>query len=122
MEIKTITTDVLIIGSGGAGCRAAIEVSNQGKEALIATDFADEKVTVKEDVSESEYQKSLLNMYYGTPNRKKQEVTEEVIVNVPINESENKEVTDDTPKQKIQKPRFLDRFIKTLGDVVEKIE
>ena len=92
------------------------------KVALIATDFADVKVTVKEDISESEYQKSLLNMYYGTPNQKKQEVTEEVIVNVPINESENKEVTDDTPKQKIQKPRFLDRFIKTLGDVVEKIE
>ena len=37
MEIKTITTDVLIIGSGGAGCRAAIEVSNQGKEALIVS-------------------------------------------------------------------------------------
>ena len=37
MEIKTIKTDVLIIGSGGAGCRAAIEVSNQGKEALIVS-------------------------------------------------------------------------------------
>ena len=37
MEIKTITTDVLIIGSGGAGCRAAIEVSNQGKEPLIVS-------------------------------------------------------------------------------------
>ena len=28
MEIKTIQTDVLIIGSGGAGSRAAIEVDD----------------------------------------------------------------------------------------------
>ena len=37
MESKTIRTDVLIIGSGGAGCRAAIEVSNQGKNPLIVS-------------------------------------------------------------------------------------
>ncbi|MCQ2976669.1 MAG: fumarate reductase subunit A [archaeon] len=37
MESNTIRTDVLIIGSGGAGCRAAIEVSKQGRDALIVS-------------------------------------------------------------------------------------
>ena len=37
MESKIIKSDVLIIGSGGAGCRAAIEVSNEGKKALIVS-------------------------------------------------------------------------------------
>ena len=37
MESEIIKTDVLIIGSGGAGCRAAIEVSNEGKKALIVS-------------------------------------------------------------------------------------
>ncbi|KZX16495.1 succinate dehydrogenase flavoprotein subunit [Methanobrevibacter cuticularis] len=35
MESRIIESDVLIIGSGGAGCRAAIEVSNQGLKPLI---------------------------------------------------------------------------------------
>ena len=35
MEIKTISTDVLIIGSGGAGSRAAIEVDDAGLKATI---------------------------------------------------------------------------------------
>ena len=37
MEIKTISTDVLIIGSGGAGSRAAIEVDNTGLKATIVS-------------------------------------------------------------------------------------
>jgi len=37
MEIKTISTDVLIIGSGGAGSRAAIEVDDAGLKALIVS-------------------------------------------------------------------------------------
>lgn len=37
MEIKTITSDVLIIGSGGAGARAAIEVDEGGYEPLIVS-------------------------------------------------------------------------------------
>ena len=37
MEIKTISTDVLIIGSGGAGSRAAIEVDNAGLKPLIVS-------------------------------------------------------------------------------------
>ena len=37
MEIKTIQTDVLIIGSGGAGSRAAIEVDNSGLKAVIVS-------------------------------------------------------------------------------------
>ena len=37
MEIKTISTDVLIIGSGGAGSRAAIEVDNASLKATIVS-------------------------------------------------------------------------------------
>ena len=37
MEIKTITSDVLIIGSGGAGSRAAIEVDEAGLKPLIVS-------------------------------------------------------------------------------------
>lgn len=37
MKIKTISTDVLIIGSGGAGSRAAIEVDNTGLKATIVS-------------------------------------------------------------------------------------
>ena len=37
MEIKTISTDVLIIGSGGAGSRAAIEVDETGLKAIIVS-------------------------------------------------------------------------------------
>ena len=37
MEIKTISTDVLIIGSGGAGSRAAIEVDEAGFKATIVS-------------------------------------------------------------------------------------
>ena len=37
MEIKTITSDVLIIGSGGAGSRAAIEVDEAGLNPLIVS-------------------------------------------------------------------------------------
>jgi len=37
MNIKTIQTDVLIIGSGGAGSRAAIEVDKKGLKAIIVS-------------------------------------------------------------------------------------
>ena len=37
MEIKTISTDVLIIGSGGAGSRAAIEVDEAGLKSIIVS-------------------------------------------------------------------------------------
>lgn len=37
MDIKTISSDVLIIGSGGAGARAAIEVDKHGLKPLIVS-------------------------------------------------------------------------------------
>ena len=37
MEIKTVTSDVLIIGSGGAGSRAAIEVDDAGLKPIIVS-------------------------------------------------------------------------------------
>ena len=47
---------------------------------------------------------------------------EEVTIDEPGNEEENEEVILDTVKREIQKPKFLDRFLKTLGDMVEKID
>jgi len=92
------------------------------KVALIATDFADSKVSTKEGISESEYQKALMDMYYGTPNRKKQEVIEEVVVDTPIAEPINEDLISEKPKQETPKPTFLSRFLKKLVEVVEKIE
>ena len=37
METKTISTDVLTIGSGGAGSRAAIEVDEAALKGLIVS-------------------------------------------------------------------------------------
>ena len=37
MERETYSTDVLVIGSGGAGCRAAIEAKKQGKDVIIVS-------------------------------------------------------------------------------------
>lgn len=37
MEMETYQTDVLVIGSGGAGCRAAIEAKKYGKEVIIVS-------------------------------------------------------------------------------------
>jgi len=37
MEIETYQTDVLVIGSGGAGCRAAIESKKYGKDVIIVS-------------------------------------------------------------------------------------
>ena len=37
MKTKVIKSDVLIVGSGGAGCRAAIEVSKNGLDPLIVS-------------------------------------------------------------------------------------
>ena len=85
---------------------------------------------MKEDASESDYQKALMDMYYCTPNRKKQdvvdeaakEIVEEDVVDEPIHTPINEEVTSEVPKKQIQKPTFLNRLLNTLGDMVEKID
>ena len=105
-------------------------LGEQVKVALIATDFVDFKASVKEDASESDYQKALMDMYYCTPNRKKQdvvdeaakEIVEEDVVDEPIHTPINEEVTSEVPKKQIQKPTFLNRLLNTLGDMVEKID
>ena len=35
VEIGTVKTDVLVIGAGGAGCKAAIDAAGQGVEVLL---------------------------------------------------------------------------------------
>jgi len=35
MSVETITTDILVIGAGGAGSRAAIEASNHNVEVTL---------------------------------------------------------------------------------------
>ena len=97
-------------------------LGEQVKVALIATDFANSKVSTKEEDSENEYQKALMDMYYGIPNKKRQEVVEEVmedmVVDEPVCEPKNDDVISEVP----QKPTFLNRFLKALGDVVDKID
>ena len=98
------------------------ELGEQVKVALIATDFADSKVSPKEDVSESEYQKTLMDMYYGLSNKKEHEVIEEVVVNTPLAEPIDEKAISEDPEKEISKQTFLCRFLKKLGEVVEKIE
>ena len=98
------------------------ELGEQVKVALIATDFADSKVSTKEEISESEYQKALMDMYYGTPNRKKQEVIEEIVVDTPVAEPINEKAISEAPAKETSKPSFLDRFLKKLGEVVDVLD
>lgn len=104
----------------------SLDCIGQVKVALIATDFANSKVSTKEEDSENEYQKALMDMYYGIPNKKRQEVVEEVmedmVVDEPVCEPKNDDVISEVPKKTVQKPTFLNRFLKALGDVVEKID
>ena len=61
MEIKTITTDVLIIGSGGAGCRAAIEVSNHEGGYNAALGLVDPEDSVEAHIKDTLKGGSYLN-------------------------------------------------------------
>ena len=79
-------------------------------------------VSSKEDVSESEYQKTLMDMYYGLSNKKEHEVIEEVVVNTSLAEPIDEKAISEDPEKEISKPTFLSRFLKKLGEVVEKIE
>lgn len=36
MEVQKLTTDVVVIGGGGAACRAAIEVAENGLDCIMA--------------------------------------------------------------------------------------
>lgn len=99
-------------------------LGEQVKVALIATDFVDTKKPMKEHEVDNEYQKELMEMYYGIPKRKKPEVIEEKVVEeVPTEIEEPAEETiTEKPRIEIQKPKILDRFLKKLSDMVEKID
>lgn len=100
-------------------------LGEQVKVALIATDFADTEKSKKDLTIDNEYQKELMDLYYGTPKRKRQVAVEEkVMVNEVTTEEEEQEeeVITEPSEPKMQKPRFLDRFLKRLSDVVERIE
>lgn len=99
-------------------------LGDQVKVTLIATDFADSEIIKKNHTPENEYQKQLMEMYYGNQNRKKQDPTEkpeEVTIPSEI-EDTTEEESNESSESVIQKPKFLDRFLKKLTDMVEKIE
>ena len=98
------------------------DLGEQVKVTLIATDFAESKVSPKEEVSENEYRNTLMDMYYGNQKRKKHETIEEFIEDVPVAKPSNEELITEIPKQEAPKTKFLDKFLKKLGDIVEKIE
>ena len=98
------------------------DLGEQVKVTLIATDFAESKVSPKEEVSENEYRNTLMDMYYGNQKRKKHETIEEFIEDVPVAKPSNEELITEIPKEEAPKTKFLDKFLKKLGDIVEKIE
>ena len=100
------------------------DLGDQVKVALIATDFVNQVFPPKEQAQENDYQKKLMDMYYGVANRKKKE--EEVVEDVPPVEQEEMEeeevVVPETPKLETPKPTLLDKFLKRLNDVMDKID
>lgn len=100
------------------------DLGDQVKVALIATDFVNQVFPPKEQAQENDYQKKLMDMYYGVANRKKKE--EEVVEDVPPVEQEEMEekevVVPETPKPEAPKPPLLEKFLKRLNDVMDKID
>ena len=100
------------------------DLGDQVKVALIATDFVNQVFPPKEQAQENDYQKKLMDMYYGVANRKKKE--EEVVEDVPPVEQEEMEekevVVPETPKPETPKPTLLEKFLKRLNDVMDKID
>lgn len=99
-------------------------LGEQVKVTLIATDFADVTSPASDNkTQQTEAQEALMNMYYGERRQKPQP---EVIMpekEVPvIAEKPVQEETDTPPVSTCQKPKFLDKFLKKLGDVVEGLD
>ena len=81
-------------------------LGEQVKVALIATDFVDTKKPMKEHEVDNEYQKELMEMYYGIPQRKRPEVIEEKVVEAVPTEKEKP--TEETITEE-QESRFRNR-------------
>ena len=99
-------------------------LGEQVKVALIATDFADMNVTTstsEQTPQTSEQQKVMMDMYYGERKQKVQEVVVEEKQESPI-EEEVELAVEEAPKSCCQKPKFLDRFLKKLGEVVDVLD
>ena len=99
-------------------------LGEQVKVALIATDFADMNVTTstsEQTPLTTEQQKVMMDMYYGERKQKVQEVVVEEKQELPIEEEVKIEV-EEAPKPCCQKPKFLDRFLKKLGEVVDVLD
>ena len=94
---------IKVIGVGGGGSNAVLNMYKQGvhnvRFAICNTD-----------------------RYYGTPNQKKQEVIEEMVVDTPVAEPNNEKTISEAREKETSKPSFMDRFLKKIGEVVEKIE
>lgn len=95
-------------------------LGEQVKVALIATDFAKSDKQLKEHTQEDKSQQEWMEIYYGISNKKKQE--ENIVMETPSEETNTEEDIFEAPKQENQKPRFLDKFLKKLNDVMEQIE
>ena len=64
---------------------------------------------------------AVLDMYYGERKQKVQEVVVEEKQESPIEEEVEIEI-EEAPKPCCQKPKFLDRFLKKLGEVVDVLD
>jgi hypothetical protein len=65
----------------------------------------------------------MMDMYYGERKQKVQEVVVEEKPELPAEEEvEVGMEVESAPKSCCQKPKFLDKFLKTLNDVMDKID
>jgi hypothetical protein len=71
----------------------------------------------------TEQQKAMMDMYYGERKQKVQEVVVEEKPELPAEEEVGIEMeVESAPKSCCQKPKFLDRFLKKLGEVVDVLD
>ena len=99
-------------------------LSEQVKVTLIATDFAEQNInqsSMNNPTHMNELQNNLMEMYYSEHNHKVKKETEEVDTIEAT--KDGKEVkTESSTKTCHQKIKFIDRFLKKLGEVVDALD
>lgn len=99
-------------------------LGEQVKVTLIATDFVEQEKnqsSINDPMHINEHQNNLMEKYYEESNRKIKKEIEEIQINESINDC--KEVTTESSTQPChQKIKFIDRFLKKLGEVVDALD
>lgn len=99
-------------------------LGEQVKVTLIATDFVREfksESSIDSNSQINELHNNMIEMYYGEHNKKVEFDIEHVEPNEQINNSKD-EIMELSNKQCRQKIKFVDRFLKKLGEVVDVLD